>query len=63
MLDFMIVTSLLHSDPMATELECGYIGLDIVDQMHGVELHSMYWQEEPYWQLLISYMGWFVGVV
>ena len=32
-------------------------------QQHGVELHSMYWQEEPYWQHLISYMGWFVGVV
>ena len=50
MLDFMIVTSLLHSDPMATELECGYIGLDIVDMQfkehdgsqQGVELHSMY---------------------
>ena len=30
-LDFIIVTSLLLSDPMVAALECGYIGLDIVD--------------------------------
>ena len=34
MLDFIIVTSLLLSDPMVTALECGYIGLDIVDELY-----------------------------
>ena len=34
MLDFIIVTSLLLSDPMATGLECGYIGLGRVDELH-----------------------------
>ena len=34
MLDFVIVTYLLLGDPMATGLEYGYIGLDIVDKLH-----------------------------
>ena len=40
MSDFIIVTPLLLSDPMATELECGYIGLDIVDELH---FHKVWW--------------------
>ena len=50
MSDFANVTPSLLIGPMATELECGYIGLDIVDQLHfvehggpqhGVELHTV----------------------